>query len=367
MGKDYYKILNVDKSADQDEIKRAFRKLAHQYHPDKQTGDEKKFKEINEAYQVLGNVEKRQKYDQYGSTFDQMGGFGGGMNWDDFMKQARGGGGSRSANFDFGGLDLGDIFGDIFGFGGGRGQSRSQNFGEDIQIDLQIDFKEAVFGTKKQVELYKTVKCDHCHGNLAEPGTKIITCQKCGGQGRVSRVQQTILGAIQTATTCPDCGGEGKKAQTPCTKCHGQGITKKKEVIDLQVPAGIENDSGLKMREQGNAAPYGGQSGDLYVQIRVLSDKNFERHGNDVYTAKKISFAEAALGCKTEVETLDGAIELKVPAGTQPGNKFRLRGKGVPYLHSAGRGDLYVIIEIDVPKKLSRRQKKLLEEFEKEK
>ena len=365
MSKDYYKILGVEKTASVEEIKAAFRKLAHQHHPDKEGGNEAKFKEINEAYQVLGNADKRQKYDQYGSTFDQMGGFGGGMNWEDFMQKARsGGGGFSNMNFDFGGLDLGDIFGDFMG-GGGRGGrgGRQQNYGEDIQVDLSLEFKEAVFGVKKEITLYKTVKCGHCHGNMAEPGTRITICATCGGQGRVTRVQRTFIGAFQSTSTCPDCHGEGKKADKPCVDCHGQGVVKQKETISVEVPAGVENGTTLKMDSRGNAGAYGGGAGDLFVQLRVKEDKRFEREGNDVYVTQKISFVEAALGAKIDVETLDGVIELNVPDGTQPGTKFRLRGKGVPYLRSSGRGDLYVVIEVEVPKRLSRRQRKLLEDF----
>ena len=361
MGKDYYKLLNIDKSASQDEVKRAFRKLAHQYHPDKQTGDEAKFKEINEAYQVLGNAEKRQQYDQFGSTFDQQGGFGGGMNWQDFMSQARGGGGGGfgGVNFDFG--DLGDVFGDMFGFGGGRSR-RSK--GDDIQIDFQLEFKEAVFGVKKNIELYKTITCDRCNGNLAEPGTKINTCSTCNGQGRVTRIQKTMLGNFQSSSACPDCQGQGKRAETPCSKCSGQGVVKEKQNIDINVPAGIEHGATLRMTGQGNAAPYGGSAGDLYVVIHVLSSREFERQGIDIYKTLQISIVQASLGYEEDVKTLDGEVKLKVPAGTQPGTKFRLKGKGVPRLNSSGQGDMYVVVEVKVPKKLSRKQKKLLEDFD---
>ncbi|NQT49938.1 molecular chaperone DnaJ [Candidatus Kuenenbacteria bacterium] len=364
MSKDYYKILNVEKGADQDEIKRAFRKLAHKYHPDKETGDEAKFKEINEAYQVLGKPEKRKQYDQFGSSFDQMGGFGGGMNWSDFMSQARGGGGgANGAKFDFGGLDLGDIFGDMFGFGGGR-NGRSRGGGEDIQVDFEIGLKDVINGIKKEVELYKTVKCEHCHGNMAEPGTPINACSTCNGQGRVTRVQQTMLGAFQSSSTCTDCHGSGKKAETPCSKCSGQGVTKKKEKINIEIPAGIEDGSTLRLTGKGNAAPFGGEAGDLYVRVRIRSDKVFQRHGKDIYMQNNISFVEAALGGEIDVGTLESEVSLKIPAGTQPGTKFRLKGKGMPQLHGSTRGDMYVVIEVAVPKKLSRKQRKLLEDFE---
>ncbi|MBT4722619.1 molecular chaperone DnaJ [Candidatus Falkowbacteria bacterium] len=356
MSKDYYKTLGIEKNANQDEIKRAFRKLAHKYHPDKPDGDEAKFKECNEAYQVLGNEQKRQQYDQFGSSFDQQGGFGGGMGWEDFMSQARQGGGG--ASFDFG--DIGDIFGDVFGFGR---NSRRQAKGADIQIDLQISFKDSVFGVDQTVELYKATKCSKCNGNGAEPGTPIEECKTCNGQGKIKKIQKTFLGAIQTATTCQDCHGEGKKAKTPCGKCAGTGISNEKERIEIKVPAGIEADSTLRMSGKGNAAPKGGIAGDLYVRIFVKQDSEFLRKGNDIVKFEKISFKQAALGDKLDVKTLDGEISLKVPAGTQPNTKFRLKGKGVPYLNSSGRGDLYIQVEVEVPTKLNKEQKKALESF----
>ena len=351
-------MLGIDKSASPEEVKAAFRRLAHKYHPDKPGGDEAKFKEINEAYQVLGKPEKRSQYDQFGESFDQQGGFGGGMNWSDFMSQARGGGGGMNFN----GMDMGDIFGDMFGFGGGRGRKR--NRGEDIQVDFVLDFRDAVFGIKKEINLYKKVKCDHCNGNLAEPGTKINTCKTCDGKGQVTRVQQTMLGAFQTNSTCTDCRGEGKKAETPCSKCSGRGAVKAEEMIEVDVPAGIEDGATIRFTGKGNVADGGGTPGDLYVLIRVKQDKKFERRGNHIYVHEDISFAQAALGDKIDVTTLDGEVSLKIPAGTQSGSKFRLKGKGVPFMRSASRGDMYVVIDVVVPKKLSRQQKKLLEEFD---
>jgi molecular chaperone DnaJ len=362
MGKDYYKILGVEKSASQDEVKKAFRKLAHKYHPDKENGDEAKFKEVNEAYQVLGKPEKRTQYDQFGSTFDQQGGFGGDANWSDFMKYARNGS-AQGMNFDFGGIDLGDIFGDMFGFGGGRGR-RAKRHGEDIQVEMQIEFEGAFAGVKKDIELFKVVKCEHCNGNLAEPGTKIKTCETCKGQGSVTRVQQTMLGAFQSNSVCHDCHGDGKIPEVKCSSCNGQGVAKRKEKIELDIPAGIEDGATMRMTGRGNAAPYGGEAGDLYVRVRVQPSNRYVRSGQDVYVKEKISFAKAALGAQLDVKILDGEVDLKVPAGTQPGTRFRLRGKGFPYLQSGGRGDMYVEVEVEVPKKLSRKQKKVLEEFD---
>jgi molecular chaperone DnaJ len=365
MGKDYYKILGVEKGASPDEIKRAFRKLAHEFHPDKAGGNEAKFKEINEAYQVLGNEKKRQQYDQFGATFDQQGGFGAGMNWDDFMKYARAGASQNFGgfNFNFNGLDLGDIFGDLFGFSAGIRRGSRKSGGEDIQIDLTLEFKEAIFGVRRSVELYKTARCEHCRGNLAEPGTKIVTCATCAGQGRVSRVERTFFGAFQTAAVCPDCHGDGKRAETPCSKCRGQGVVKQKETIEIGIPAGVEDGMTLQVSAKGNAGLYGGRAGNLYVNLHVRADKRFEREGADIYSKVKISFTQAILGDKIDVETVDGAVSLKIPEGTQPGTQFRLRGKGVPR-QNAGRGDMFVEVEVEIPTRLSRRQRKMMEEWE---
>ena len=360
MGKDYYKILGVEKNVSQEEVKVAFRKLAHKYHPDKKDGDEAKFKEVNEAYQVLSKPEKRSQYDQFGSTFDQQGGFGGGMNWSDFMSQARGGQGG-GIKFDLG--DLGDMFGGAFGFGGGGGRSRGKR-GADIEVDLKIEFKDAVFGLKKSIELYKQVKCGHCHGNKAEPGTPIDTCSTCKGTGQVTKIQQTFLGNIQTAATCSDCRGEGKKPHQLCTKCNGQGIVKDKEKIEFEVPAGIENNSTLRLHGRGNPGQKGGPDGDLYIHVRVMKDEIFERERNDIIKKEKISIKQAILGDKVDIKTLDGEITLKIPAGTQPSTRFRLRGQGVPYMRGSGRGDLYIETEIEIPKKISKKQKQLLDEFD---
>ena len=365
MGKDYYKILGVERNASQDEIKKAFRKLAHEYHPDKPDGNEAKFKEVNEAYQVLGKEDKRQQYDQYGATFDQQGGFGGGMGWEDFMRYARGGNGSaQNVHFDFGGIDLGDIFGDIFGFGGRRRSRERGRAGDDIQMDLSLEFKEAVFGAKKKIEVYKNVKCEHCKGNLAEPGTPIKTCETCQGQGQVMRVQRTMLGNFQSASICPDCNGEGKKAEKLCTKCDGAGIEKKKVELEVHIPAGVEDGNTLRLTGQGESGQYGGSDGDFYLRLSVMPEKGFERQGNDLLKKEKISFIQAITGDKIEVETLEEPIDLKIPAGTQPNTKFRLRGKGVPFMNQSGRGDLYVEVIVEIPRRLTRKQKSILNAFE---
>jgi molecular chaperone DnaJ len=358
MGKDYYKILGVEKNAGQEEIKKAFRKLAHKFHPDKDGGSEEKFKEINEAYQVLGNEGKRKQYDQFGATFDQQGGFGGGMNWEDFMRQARGGG-FGNVNFDLG-MDLGDIFGDLFGFGGTKNRRQEA---EDIEMELAITLVEAAFGLEKDVDLYKIIKCDHCVGSGAEPGTTVNTCKTCGGTGRVTRIQRTFIGSFQTSSVCPDCRGEGKIPEQRCRKCDGSGTMKGSEKIKIQIPGGVDNGTVLRVSGKGNAGAFGAPNGELYIRIRVKPDVRFSRHGDDLFTKRKINIVEASLGTKIEVDTLDGVIELKIPEGTQPLTKFRIKGKGMHRLNSGGRGDMYVEIEVEVPKRLSRRQRKLLEDF----
>ncbi len=359
MSKDYYKVLGVDKSASQDEVKKAFRKKAHEYHPDKAGGDEAKFKEINEAYQVLGNAEKRKQYDQFGATFDQQGGFGGGMNWEDFMRQARSG---QAQGFDFG-VDLGDIFGDLFGFGGGGSRRSRRARGRDIEISMTIDFKSAVFGMEKEIELYKNVKCDKCNGNGAEPGTKINTCPACNGKGQVAHIQRTILGNFQTVAACGACGGEGSKAEKDCSKCSGSGVIKEKKRIKINIPAGVRDGEVLKMGGEGEAGLRGTPAGDLYIVLRVKGDSRFERDGDDIRTEEYISFSQAALGDKIEVETIDGPVRLKIPEGTQTGKVFKLSGKGVPHLRGRGRGDHLARVIVRTPTKLTRKQKKLLEEL----
>lgn len=367
-GKDYYKILGVEKSASQDEIKKAFRKLAHKLHPDKPGGDEEKFKEVNEAYQVLGDETKRKQFDQFGSTFDQQGGFGGGAGWEDFMRAARGGGGfgGQNANFDFGNIDLGDLFGDMFGFGGGRSRGRGRQGGKDIQVDVKLTFREAVFGTDKEIKLHKENTCDVCSGNGAEPGTEIKTCSECNGQGQVRRVQQTILGAMQTAVLCPTCHGQGKIPTKKCKHCGGDGRVKSESVYTVKIPAGIDNGEAIRLSGKGESGGAFGESGDLFIRVHVEEEKGFEREGFDIYTEAIIDYPLAVLGGTTEIDTLDGKKKLTIPEGTHSHQKFRLRGLGVPYLQRSGRGDQYINVIVDVPKKVSKKAKKLLEELREE-
>jgi len=367
MSKDYYKILGVEKSASQDEIKKAFHKLAHKYHPDKEGGDEAKFKEVNEAFQVVGNQEKRKKYDQFGSDFEQQGGFGGGASWEDFMRAARGqGGGFQNVNFDFGGFDMGDIFGDIFGFGrassAGRGR-KGRVRGNDIQIDIQLDFKEAVFGTEKEIRLMKNNSCDVCSGSGIEPGSKMHHCDECGGRGQVTRVQRTILGAMQTVTACPKCGGRGEIPEKRCKHCGGDGIVRSESNYKIKIPPGIDNGESIRLVGKGESAGAGGENGDLYVRVHVKEDKNFQRDGENIYTDLHLSFPQAVLGDKVEIDTLDGLKKIVIPEGTQSHQQIRLKGLGVPHLRGLGRGDHYVKVIVDVPKRISRSGRKLLDEL----
>lgn len=359
MPKDYYKILGVDKSATQDEIKKAFKKLAMQYHPDRPGGDEKKFKEINEAFQVVGDAEKRAKYDQFGADFDQQGGFGG-ASWEDFMRAARSGqGGFGGGNF--GGIDLGDIFGDMFGFGGGGG--RGQGRGRDIQVDVELDFKEAAFGIEKELSLRKQSKCDVCHGSGSEPGSKIDSCHTCHGQGQVVQQQRTFLGVMQTVATCPECHGRGQKPSAKCKHCGGDGIIAKTANIKVKIPAGIDDGEAIRLSGHGEAAPHGAPTGDLYVRVHVRSQKIFHREGFDVYTESEIGFTQATLGDKIEVPTLDGTLTVAVPEGIESGQLIRLKGRGITQLGRSGRGDHYVRVKIRVPKRLSKKAKQLLQEL----
>ncbi|KKW41416.1 MAG: Chaperone protein DnaJ [Candidatus Magasanikbacteria bacterium GW2011_GWA2_56_11] len=368
MAKDYYKILGVEKNASAEDIKKAFRKLAHKYHPDKTGGDEAKFKEINEAFQVLGNPQKRQQYDQFGADFEQQGGFGSGASWEDFMRAARGQGGSQSANFDFGGFDLGDIFGDIFGFGGARARAggRGRMRGNDIEVDVQLEFREAAFGADKEIKLTKNNPCAVCSGTGAEPGSKRQACGACGGQGQVRRVQQTILGAMQTVGTCPACRGEGQVPEERCRHCGGDGVVRGESRYSVRIPAGIDDGSAIRLSGKGESPGMGGVPGDLYVRVHVRPDPKFRRDGNDIYTEERISFPQAVLGDKIEIETLDGHKKLVIPEGTQSHQQFRLRGLGVPHIDSARRGDQFVTVVVDVPKRIGRGAKKLIEELGRE-
>lgn len=364
MSKDYYNILGVDKSASSEEVKKAFRKLAHKYHPDKKGGDEAKFKEVNEAFQVLGDKEKRAQYDQYGADFDQQGGFGGGANWEDFMRAARGQGGG-GFNVNFGGFDMGDIFGDMFGFGGGggRGGRRGQARGNDIQVDVEISFHDAAFGIDREIKLVKNNACDVCDGSGAEPGSPIESCGECGGAGEVRRVQQTILGAIQTMSACTRCRGVGNIPSKRCKHCGGDGMVRGESVYKVKIPAGIAHGESIRLSGKGESAGLGSTPGDLYVRVHVRPEKGWERDGYDVHSSLSISFPQAVLGDTVSVDTLSGEKKVVVPSGTQSGQVIRLKELGVTRLHGSGRGDHYIHVKVDVPKRVSRKAKKLIEEL----
>ena len=359
MSKDYYKLLEVDKGASGEEIKKAFRKKAHKYHPDKTGGDEAKFKEINEAYQVLGNEQKRKQYDQFGSSFPGSGA-GGGSGYG-----GAGGFSDMNINMD----DLGDIFGgfgDIFGGFGGRTNQRTANRavrGSDLQLMMTIEFKEAVFGVEKEIIIQKTVDCDNCHGTGAEPGSSVETCPRCGGRGSVSAIQNTILGQMQTQVTCPDCNGEGKKYSKVCTKCSGAGSYRDKVKFKVQVPAGIDNAEVIKLSGRGNAGSRGGPSGDMYIKFKVENDRKFKRDGYDILTKEEISITQAILGDKIEVETVEGKVKLKIPEGTQSGTVFNLKDKGIAKLKGRGKGSHLIEIQVKIPRIINRKQKKILEEL----
>lgn len=364
MSKDYYKILGIEKNASADEVKKAFKKLAMQHHPDRPGGDEAKFKEVNEAYQVLNDAEKRKRYDQFGSDFEQQGGFGQGMNWDDFMRATRGQGGG-GFEFNFGGADFGDIFGDMFGMGGGRRGGR-QSRGRDIQVDVELTFKEAAFGVERDVTVRKQAKCDVCSGSGGEPGSTMDSCSQCKGQGQIVQVQRTFLGAMQTVTTCPTCHGRGQTHSKKCKHCGGDGILAKSVTTKVKIPAGIDNGQSIRISGHGEAAPHSGQSGDLFVVVHIKQSKDFERDGFDVYTGAEIDFPQAVLGDTIEVETIDGPIKVVIPEGTESGQLIRLKGKGIQHLSGSGRGDHYVRIKIRVPRKVNKNVKKLLEDLSNE-
>ncbi len=371
MAKNYYDILGVAKSASAEEIKKAFRKLAHEHHPDKKSGNEAKFKELNEAYQVLGNQEKRQQYDQFGQTFSGPGSnngggfgrsaggnpFGQGFSGFDFGNfSARGGSASGG---DFGDLgDLGDLFGGMFS-GGARQPSR----GRDLETQITLEFEEVVFGVEKEFDLHKDINCDRCQGSGAEPGSKINTCKTCGGSGQIIRMQQTILGNFQAQSICPDCRGAGKKPEKTCSKCQGLGHVRGNEKIKVDIPAGISDGQSIKLTGKGEMGD-GNAAGDLFIHVRVRSNKKFVRHGDDILSEIHINLKQAILGDKIKVETVDGQVELKIPEGTQSRTKFRLKGKGVTHLRTHGRGDQIVDVVVDIPKGLERKSRKLLEEIE---
>ncbi len=361
--KDYYSILGVSKDATADDLKKAYRKLAKQYHPDAQHTEEDKknaeakFKEINEAYSVLSDENKRAQYDRFGSNFEQAG-FGGGY-------------GSYGGAYDFSGfggmdIDLEDILGSVFG-GGFSSSKKTQGptRGADIRTNVSLKFEEAAFGIKKEINVTRNEKCDVCNGSGAKPGSKIITCDKCGGRGKIQMTQNTIMGSFSTVKTCDKCGGSGKVIEIPCERCSGKGIVRKSRKIEINVPAGIDDGQAISLRGEGDAGLKGGPNGDLYIIMKVLPHKYFKRNGFDISANVRVPFAKMALGGDIKIPTLEGEMEFNIPEGTTTGTKFRVKEQGIPILNGKGRGNLEFVVDVDVPKKLTDRQRELLTEFAK--
>lgn len=365
MPKDYYEILGVPRNASQDEIKRAFRKKAHEYHPDKGGGNAEKFKEINQAYQVLSDEQKRKAYDTYGHNWEaaqNMGGFryGGGDPFRDFDFSGFAG----ASGFDF---DLGDIFGDIFG-GIRRDRAEKRNKGIDLEMVLTVDFEEAIFGAQKKITLEKRDVCKACKGTGAQDGGKVITCPQCHGQGQIRTQRRTIFGTISSATICGTCEGTGKVPEIVCRICDGSGSLIQEKTLEIKIPAGIDDGQTIRIAGEGEAGYRGSTPGDLFLRLKVKAHKDFERDGVNLYREVPISFTQAALGAVIIVETLDGKIELKIPAGTQSGTQFRVKDKGVPYLNNpAKRGDLIITARVVIPRKLSKKERELLRQLAEEK
>jgi molecular chaperone DnaJ len=350
--RDYYEVLGVSKTASADEIKKAFRRLAVQHHPDR-GGDEAKFREVNEAYEVLKDDSKRKRYDQFGhagvgssaaSDGNPFGGFGGG---------------AQDFSFDFGDLGLGDIFGSFFG---GQGGPSRKNRGQDVETTIEITFEQAVFGTEVDLSLTMQDTCSHCSGTTVEPGYDLKTCDNCNGRGQVVNVMRTVFGNIQQSAPCPKCEGRGQIPEKVCTVCHGKGTQRRNQMVRLKIPAGVDDGATIRLRERGEAIAHG-PKGDLYVNIRVKPHKKFTREGDLILSGEHIGMADAALGTEIEVDTVDGPVRMKIPAGTQSGTDFKLSGHGVPHLNKNSRGAHIVTIAVDTPAKLSRQQKDLIEKL----
>ena len=351
--RDYYEVLGVTKTASEDELKKAYRKLARKYHPDVNRDNpkeaEEKFKEVNEAYEILSNAERRAQYDQFGhAAFDAANG-GGGF------------GGAGAGGFS----DIFDMFFGQAGFGFGGGRQAGPERGADLRYDMEISFEEAAFGLENEIQVPRTEDCGICQGSGAAPGTHPETCPECRGTGQVQVTQNTPFGRMVNVRSCERCRGEGKIVKTPCKECNGRGKTRVKRKIKIKVPGGVDNGSRLRVAHEGEAGQRGGPPGDLYVYLFVKPHKLFTREGNDVVCEVPINFVQAALGDEIEVPTLDGRVKLKIPEGTQTGTVFRIKDKGIPHLRGHGRGDQHVRVKIVTPKKLTDRQKELLQEFAK--
>ncbi len=349
--RDYYEVLGVPKNASNDDLKFAFRRLARQYHPDvnSEPDAEERFKEINEAYAVLSDAERRAAYDRYGHA------------------GVRGPGGTTDFTVDF--SDFADIFGDLFGFGGfGRTSRRTRNAprrGADLQYRLELSFEEAVFGVEKEIEITRDEVCATCQGSGAEPGTSPVRCSTCNGNGEVRQVRQTILGSMVQVSTCPTCNGSGETIASPCHTCQGRGLERRTRKKVVNIPAGVDNGTQIRLAGEGQPGVNGGPNGSLYVAVQVKSHKFFRRRDNDVLLDLDINIAQATLGAEVEIPTVDGKATLKIPGGTQPGKVLRMRGKGVPHLRSNGRGDQLVIVNVEIPTRLTNEQRRLFEQLAK--
>lgn len=355
--KDYYQILGISKGATQDEIKKAYYNLAHKHHPDK-GGDKEKMKEINEAYQVLSDKEKRSKYDRFGSGFEGANNFN--WSWGNYS-----GGDASGVEFDFD--DLGDIFSDMFGFG--RKESKKGNLrkGNNIRIDLEISLEDALKDIEKEIDLKKYIVCQRCQGKGAEPGTSQNQCFSCGGTGEVQEIKRTFLGSFTRWTTCPECKGEGQKPEKPCNVCQGEGRVVGKETIKFTIPAGIDSNQMIKISQKGEAGKKGGKHGDLFVRVLVRPHPVFNRKGDDLFASMPISFTQAILGDTIEMLTLEKTkIDVKIPAGIESGKILKISSKGIPRFSGFKRGDLYLQILIKTPKRLTRKQKELLRKLKEE-
>ncbi|MED4269811.1 molecular chaperone DnaJ [Geobacillus stearothermophilus] len=352
--RDYYEVLGVSKNATKDEIKKAYRKLSKQYHPDinKAPDAAEKFKEIKEAYEVLSDDEKRARYDRFGHADPN---------------EAFGGGGFRGGGFDFGGFSgfggFEDIFETFFG-GGPRRRASGPRKGADVEYMMTLTFEEAAFGKETEIEVPREETCETCHGSGAKPGTSPQPCSRCGGSGQITSEQATPFGRIINRQTCPTCGGTGRYIPEKCPTCGGTGRVKQRKKIHVKIPAGVDDGQQLRVAGQGEPGVNGGPPGDLYIIFRVEPHEFFERDGLDIYCEVPLSFAQAALGDEIEVPTLYGDVKLKIPAGTQTGTRFRLRGKGVPNVRGYGQGDQHVIVRVVTPTKLTEKQKQLLREFD---
>ncbi len=362
MNKDYYNILGVNKSASKEEIKKAFYKLAHKYHPDKKEGNEAKFKQVNEAYQTLSDDDKRSKYDQYGSQYENMGGHShqghqeGGFGGFDFSGFQNG-----SADFDFGNLN--DIFSDFFtgGMGGGRREARR---GRDISTEIQISFSDSIFGINRKILITKISACLTCNGSGAKPGTKMETCKKCNGQGKIHETRKSFLGVISNTKICEECYGSGEVPKEVCDKCKGKGVVRREEEIAINIPAGIRDGEMIRMTGFGEAVTKG-TTGDLYIKINVVPHPVFKRDGNDLTMNLNLKLSDALLGTKYPIQTLDGDIEVTIPEGVSINEILRVRGKGVPNGKNK-RGDLLIKLNIKLPPRISRKSRELIEQLKKE-